>query len=131
VYGINNPLRRNTASEQAPDSSPRPGDYALFSLESRAAARALAQRLTQGPRRYFGVNLINIGTDIPDETLWVEMPADTSPYWGQVMDPREVEKNNRLVREKHRLRSERRAQEQRALAQEKKLLALPAGEQVQ
>jgi hypothetical protein len=123
VYGIKNPLRRNTASEQAPDSSPRPGDYELFSLESRAAARALAQRMSNGPRRYFGINMIHIGTDIPDETIWVEVAepwAKLSPHWGQVMDPREVEKNNRLVRENAK-RS----------AQEKKLLAFPAGVQVQ
>ena len=94
------------------------GDYALFSLESRAAARALAQRLSQGPRRYFGVNLIFIGTDEQDETLWVEMPPGSE--WGRVMDPREAEANNRMVREKDRLRREQRALEQP-----------PAGVQVQ
>jgi hypothetical protein len=70
--------------------------------------------------------------DEPDLCIWVEMPADTSPHWGQVMDFREVEKNNAMVREKLRLHSEGRAQEQKALAQEKKLLALPpAGVQLQ
>jgi hypothetical protein len=48
------------------------------------------------------------------------------------MDPRDVEKNNRIVREKDKQRYARWAQEKKALAQDKKLRALPpAGEQVQ